>query len=54
LYIQADGDYIWLVAKDGKWVKEETMKHMQETLSPSGFVRIHRSFIVNVSAISRI
>ncbi|MDD2289949.1 MAG: LytTR family DNA-binding domain-containing protein [Bacteroidales bacterium] len=54
LYIQADGDYIWLVAKDGKWMKEETMKHMQETLSPSGFVRIHRSFIVNVSAISRI
>jgi len=54
LYIQADGDYIWLVAKDGKWLKEETMKHMQETLSPSGFVRIHRSFIVNVSAISRI
>ena len=54
LYIQADGDYIWLVAKDGKWMKEETMKHMQETLSPTRFVRIHRSFIVNVGAISRI
>lgn len=54
LYIQADGDYVWLVAKDGKWLKEETMKHLQETLSPTQFVRIHRSFIVNVSKISRI
>ncbi len=54
LYIQADGDYIWLVTEEGKWLKEETMKHLQETLSPSGFVRIHRSFIVNVSRISRI
>jgi len=54
LYIQADGDYVWLVSEEGKWLKEETMKHLQETLSPSQFVRIHRSFIVNVSKISRI
>ncbi len=54
LFIQADGDYVSLVTKEGKWLKEETMKHLQETLSPMQFVRIHRSFIVNVSRISRI
>ncbi|MDD4919779.1 MAG: LytTR family DNA-binding domain-containing protein [Bacteroidales bacterium] len=54
LFIQADGDYVWLVTMEGKWLKEETMKHLQEILAPSQFVRIHRSFIVNVSKISRI
>jgi len=54
LFIQADGDYISLVTANGSWLKEETMKHVQEVLSPSQFVRIHRSFIVNVAKINRI
>jgi hypothetical protein len=54
LFIEADGDYISLVTDNGSWLKEETMKHVQESLSPSRFVRIHRSFIVNVAKINRI
>ncbi len=54
LFIQADGDYISLVTEKGSWLKEETMKHVQDILPPSRFVRIHRSFIVNVAKINRI
>jgi len=54
LYIQAEGDYVSFVTDKGAWLKEETMKHVQEILSPSRFVRIHRSFIVNVAKINRI
>jgi DNA-binding LytR/AlgR family response regulator len=35
-------------------MKEQTMKSIQEQLSPFQFIRIHRSFIVNISSISRI
>ncbi len=54
LYIQADGDYISFYTMEGHWMKEQTMKSIQEQLSPQQFVRIHRSFIVNISSISRI
>ena len=54
LFIRADGDYVRLVTEEGFWLKEETMKHLQETLPASQFVRVHRSFIVNISKISRL
>ena len=54
LYIQADGDYISFYTMEGHWMKEQTMKSIQEQLSPLQFIRIHRSFIVNISSISRI
>lgn len=54
ILIQAEGDYIKIVTSDGFWLKEETMKKMQEILPPSQYVRIHRSFIVNIGKISRI
>lgn len=54
LYIQACGDYVTLITADGQYVKEQTMKYFETHLSPALFVRIHRSYIVNVSQISRV
>jgi hypothetical protein len=54
LYLQADGDYIAIHTAEGHWLKEVTMKSIEETLPPNRFVRIHRSFIVNLMHISRI
>lgn len=54
LYIQADGDYISIHTTEGHWLKEQTMKYTEEILSPDLFIRIHRSYIVNISHISRI
>lgn len=54
LYIQADGDYISIHTSEGHWLKEQTMKYTEEILPPDIFIRIHRSYIVNISHISRI
>ena len=50
----ADGDYISIHTQEGNWLKEQTMKYTEELLPPNKFVRIHRSYIVNVDQISRI
>ena len=54
LYVQACGDYVTLVTPEGQYVKEITMKYLETHLSAAGFVRIHRSTIVNVTQISRV
>jgi DNA-binding LytR/AlgR family response regulator len=50
----AEGDYVQLVTEKGKFLKEQTMKYFEQNLPENQFVRIHRSCIVNVTAISRI
>lgn len=54
LYIKADGDYISIHTAEGSWLKEQTMKYTEDRLPMNNFVRIHRSYIVNVHRISRI
>ena len=54
LYIQADGDYISIHTTEGQWLKEQTMNYTENCLPIDSFVRIHRSFIVNIRQISRI
>ena len=54
VYIQSDGDYVQLFTEKGKFIKENTMKYFEANLHPKKFVRIHRSYIVNVEKITRI
>ena len=54
IFIKADGDYISINTANGYWLKEQTMKYTEETLPADSFLRIHRSYIVNVNHISRI
>ncbi len=52
LYIESLGDYIEIHLLDGREVTSKAkISHMERTL-PDGFLRIHRSFIVNRSRIS--
>ena len=53
-YIEACGDYVSLITATGLFLKEQTMKYFEENLPSKRFVRIHRSFIVNVSEVSKI
>lgn len=52
-HVQACGDYIMLFTPAGEFLKEQTMKSLEEHL-PSNFVRIHRSYIVNIEQIERV
>ena len=54
IYIQADGDYISIHTTEGNYLKEQTMKHTENILPANLFIRIHRSYIVNINQISRI
>lgn len=53
LYLQAEGDYVHIFTADGKYLKEQTMKYFENSL-PTQFVRVHRSYIINIESISRI
>ena len=52
IYIQSYGDYVNLITENGKFVKEQTMKYFETNLPQHLFVRVHRSYIVNISKIS--
>lgn len=54
LYIQAAGDYVTLYTPTGEHIKEQTMKYFEQQLDSLGFVRIHRSCIVNTRQIIRV
>lgn len=54
VYIQSDGDYVQIVTEQHAYMKEETMKYFETNLPQSRFVRVHRSYIVNVEKILRI
>jgi len=53
-YVEADGDYVTLHTADGKFLKERTMKYFEQHLPTRQFVRIHRSYIVNVDCVAKI
>lgn len=53
-YIEADGDYVKIHTAEHSFLKEKTMKFFEKHLEGDQFVRIHRSFIVNVNEIARL
>ena len=54
LFIESEDDYVMFHTNKGKHLKHQTMKFYEEHLSSSEFIRIHRSYIVNVSEIKKI
>ena len=54
IFIQSDGDYVQLHTDGQRFLKEETMKYFETHLPSASFVRVHRSYIVNVEKILRI
>jgi two-component system LytT family response regulator len=54
LYLEAQDDYVMLYTVEGKHLKQQTMKHYEATLDSKNFVRIHRSYLVNVQEVVRI
>lgn len=53
-HIESEGDYVMIHSKNGKFLKEKTMKFFEQHLDSGTFVRVHRSCIINVNEISRI
>lgn len=53
-YIEAQDDYLEFVVGGKRYRKQQTMAQLETQLNPTHFVRVHRSFIVNVERISRV
>jgi two-component system LytT family response regulator len=50
-WIEADGDYVRLHGRERALLMRETLQAVESRLPPEKFVRIHRSTIVNVTAV---
>jgi two-component system LytT family response regulator len=48
---KAQGNYVALVHKSGSYLVRETMATAEQKLTPLGFVRIHRSILVNTTLV---
>jgi two-component system, LytTR family, response regulator len=53
-WVEADGDYVRLHVGQEAHLIRSTMTHMEERLTAEGFVRIHRSRLVNLARIKEI
>ncbi len=51
LYIEADGSYCTVYAKDSNYTFSFNLNHFQKQLSSPQLIRVHRSYIVNLSNI---
>ncbi|MGI4759070.1 MAG: LytR/AlgR family response regulator transcription factor [Janthinobacterium lividum] len=47
-YVEALGDYVHLVTSRGKLIVYSTMRAIEEKFPLQRFVRVHRSFIINI------
>jgi DNA-binding LytR/AlgR family response regulator len=52
--IQAYGDYVNIMTLQGVYLKEQTLKYFNEHLPEDQFLRVHRSYMVNLHAIETI
>jgi len=50
-YIESQDDYVMIYTTESKHLKQKTMKFFESHLDPGQFVRIHRTYIVNVEQI---
>jgi two-component system LytT family response regulator len=54
IMLEAADDYVKIHASAGIFLKKKTMSSFEDTLPESQFVRVHRSYMVNIAQITRI
>ena len=53
-YVQAQDDYVAFRCDGKDYLKEQTLAQVEATLDPARFVRIHRSFLLNLDRLARV
>jgi two-component system, LytTR family, response regulator len=53
-YAEAQDDYVALSSEGKKHLKQQTISSLETALDPARFLRIHRSYIVNLEKITKI
>jgi two-component system LytT family response regulator len=52
-YAEAQDDYVLLASAGKTYLKQQTISSLEACLDPGQFVRIHRSYIVNVERVAK-
>lgn len=53
-WIEAQDDYVLINSEKGRFLKQKTMKYFENHLNENQFVRIHRSYIINLEFIQHL
>ena len=53
-YLEAYDDYVKIFTAKEMFLKKKTMSFYESSLDPSHFIRVHRSYIINISELTRI
>lgn len=53
-YIEAQDDYVHVFTRGEKKTKQQTLADLERLLDPSRFVRVHRSYLVNLESLARV
>lgn len=53
-YLEADDDYVKLSTAEGIFHKNKTMSFFEQTLPADQFIRIHRSYLINLAQVTKI
>lgn len=54
IMLEAADDYVKIHSSEGVFLKKKTMQFFEDSLPAVQFVRVHRSYIVNIAQITRI
>ena len=53
-YVEAQDDYVAFKSDGKQYLKDQTLSAVEATLDPARFVRIHRSFVLNIDRIAKV
>lgn len=53
-YLEAQADYVEIHAGKSSLLKQQTLQSLETALDPARFVRIHRSYVLNLDRLARI
>jgi two-component system LytT family response regulator len=53
-YVEAQDDYVAFKSDGKSYLKDQTLAAVESSLEPARFVRVHRSFILNVDRIAKV
>ncbi len=53
-YIEAQDDYVHVYARGQRHVKQQTLGDLEALLDPTRFIRVHRSYIVNLESLAKV
>jgi len=53
-YFEAQDDYVMIYSELGKYLKQKTLKSLADQLDNNQFIRIHRSYIINLNFLKQL